>query len=529
MNRPRIVFDHDGRHPLIYMYEPPIQRRELEAGVDELAGTPVEAVMLMLGDVRSLLYASRAGEMWGQHVERWPHIIWRRAHQNFAQLIAAGHDPLQVLCERAHAKGMQLYAQLLLQQGPRERMLKSWEEEGANPEAWRRDLQPWEIGAKGGVDVDWPGYRCPDFMREEVRAGTLAVIEEVLDNYPVDGFELQMAYEPHFFHPTEIGAGRAVMNEWIAQVHRAVQRKPGRELVATVPADLEGCRAVGLDPLAWIAAGSIDALVAEPAAALDPEADFGPLVQAAAGRPCRIMAALQSRVDTDRIGEATPAMIRGAACNYWRQGIDGLYLAHWFGCWPYGAEFYQKLREVPHPDIMASKDKIYRLPTANNAPPRPLYPPRRALRLPAPLAQGEAVGLSLTIGDDLPHWGQRGRVHQVLLRLRLESATEGDRYRVRLNGEVLPEASLRRINRLYTMAGPRYRADGYWYVYRLEAEHWPLQGENALEVLLQERDGEVVPKVHLRDVEVEIQYLLGRHFHRGFVDADLGPWEGDRQ
>ena len=28
-------------------------------------------------------------------------------------------------------------------------------------------------------------------------------------------------------------------------------------------------------------------------------------------------------------------MIRAAACNYWDQGIDGLYLAHWFSNWPY--------------------------------------------------------------------------------------------------------------------------------------------------------------------------------------------------
>ena len=41
-NSPRIMFYHDGRHPLIYMYEPPIQKEEYEAGVDELVGTPVE-------------------------------------------------------------------------------------------------------------------------------------------------------------------------------------------------------------------------------------------------------------------------------------------------------------------------------------------------------------------------------------------------------------------------------------------------------------------------------------------------------
>ena len=120
MAAPRIMFDHDGRHTLIYMYEPPIQREELEAAVDEVVGTPVETLMLMLGDVRSLLYETQIGELWGQDVPKWPHLIWRRAHQNFADLIAAGNDPLRVLCERAHAKDMAFYPKLLVQQGGRE-------------------------------------------------------------------------------------------------------------------------------------------------------------------------------------------------------------------------------------------------------------------------------------------------------------------------------------------------------------------------------------------------------------------------
>ena len=51
MTNPRIMFYHDGRHPLIYMYEPPIQKEEYEAGVDELIGTPVDAIMFGLGDM----------------------------------------------------------------------------------------------------------------------------------------------------------------------------------------------------------------------------------------------------------------------------------------------------------------------------------------------------------------------------------------------------------------------------------------------------------------------------------------------
>ena len=127
MAKPRIFYDHDGRHPLIYMYEPPMRKEELEAAVDELLGTPVEALSLALGDVQSLLYDSQVGKLWGRGIGKWPHLIWKRANQNIEHLIKAGHDPLQMLCDKAHIHGLLFYAMLLPQQGPRERMLKSWE------------------------------------------------------------------------------------------------------------------------------------------------------------------------------------------------------------------------------------------------------------------------------------------------------------------------------------------------------------------------------------------------------------------
>ena len=78
---------------------------------------------------------------------------------------------------------------------------------------------------------------------------------------------------------------------------------------------------------------------------------------------------------------------------------------------------------------------------------------------------------------------------------------------------------------MYTMGAPRYRVGGYWYVFRLDREHWPVRGPNALEVTLLERDPDVTPQVQLRDVELEVKYLMGKNYHRGFVDADLGPYE----
>jgi hypothetical protein len=545
MPKPRITFDHDGRHPLIYMYEPPIFKEEVEAGVDELAGTPVEAIMLTLGDVDTLLYDSRAGQLWGDDIVKWPHHVWRRAHQNFRHLIDQGQDSLQILCDRAHEKGMSLYATLLTQQGGRELALRHWAKEDYENRDMMREVEPLEIGARGGVDPDWPGFRGRDFMHGEVRARNLAVIEEVLANYPVDGIELFMSYQPYHFHPEQVETGREVMTHWIGEVHEAVKRSGNaadgspRELVVQVPVSLDGALAVGLDVREWIRRDIVDAVTGNHCGfgKPDPNTDFSSLVAAARGCDTRILAAVQSRVNTDRIGESTIQMSRASACNAWSQGVDGLHLSHWFGCWPYKADFYEKLREIAHPDIMAAKDKIYWVSTEAAAPSRPIHIPQTVDALPIEVRENETATALIRISDDLARWDLMGRVHEVLLRVRVTSCSEKQRLRFAFNGRELADSSMlsnaadtpanapRRVNQMYTMSSPRYRVFGQWFVFRLEGEFWPDVGENHFAMTVLERDPEMIQDVALRDVELEIRYLPGKSFNRGFVDEDLGPYD----
>ena len=103
-------------------------------------------------------------------------------------------------------------------------------------------------------------------------------------------------------------------------------------------------------------------------------------------------------------------MVRATACNYWAQGVDGLYLAHWFGNRPYQADFYEKLRELPHPEVMASKDKYYYVPTETGRYPKPPTEPGIAMSLPAALAVDRPTEVKFKISDDLPRWHQVGRI-----------------------------------------------------------------------------------------------------------------------
>ena len=377
---PRLMFYNDGRHPLIYQFEPPIRVDELEIAVDELAGTPVDALMFCLGDGRTVLHDSEVGELWGHHVASWPHVIFHRAHRSAKGLIDAGHDPLRVVCDRAHAKGMRFYPTLLVQQG------RGDGDDDVRCSEFRFANTHLEIGADGALPPEHPGARCLDFAHAEVRDERFALIEETLGRYPVDGFELQLAYRPWYFRPDAVDAGRTTMTEWIDRVRAAVKAGGAeRELVVRVPASIDGCRGSGLDVEEWLRLGLVDVVVAETFGGpevLDSTMDLRPLVAAARGRRGRVHAALIRHVDSDRAAEAPIEMVRAAAANYWDQGVDGLYLAYWHAAWPYGADFYEILRELPHPDVMAAKDKVYFVPTATGRFPEPQTEPGVERQLP---------------------------------------------------------------------------------------------------------------------------------------------------
>ena len=518
--KPRIMFYNDGRHPLAYMYEPPMYKEEYESAVDELAGTTVQALMFTMGDGRTVLHDTKVGELWGHNVEKWPHLIFHRAHLNAKGLIEQGHDPLRIVCERAHLKGMQLYPVMLVQQGTGKRG------EDVRASEFRFRNRHLEIGAQGRLPSEFECADCLDFKHEEVRNERFALAQETVTRYPVDGFELHLGYGKAYFRPEEVSAGRAVLTNWVEQVYRAVKASgEDRELAIRMPADLEICYARGLDVSEWIRRGIVDVLIGESQLGgklLDQETDFRPLIQQAKGSRSRVHAVLHNVIDSDRLGRGIAPVVRATACNYWEQGVDGLYLNQWFDNWPYEAPFYEMLRELPHPDVMAPRDKFYFSPSTSLRYRRERLP--AGMQLPAELKLAEPVRIKMTVSDDLPRWRQMGRVHEVLLRLRLANTTGRDLVDFRLNGRSLPESSLRKINSIYRVTAPRYRINSsYWYIFRLSESHWPVKGVNTVEAVLRQRDPEVIPRLYLRDVEIETKYLLGRNFHRGEDDPDLGP------
>ena len=526
MAQPRIFFENDSRHTLIYMYEPPIQADQEAAAVDEVLGTPVEALVFNLGYGNAFLHGTEVADRWGPDAaateqfrpgggEQWNHLVFQRAYRNAKKLIEEGNDPLRLVCERAHEKGLLVYPSLQM------------------PNALHKDAeQALTIGAAGPAPEAWEGQA--NYAHQQVRDERLAIIREAVENYPLDGFELNFSFygQSHFFHPDEVEAGREIMNDWMGQVRDVVKAgNAERELTVRIGTSIDGSRSIGLDPVTWMEQGLVDVVTAENFALvslIDVSADFRPLVEAAAGTSCRVVAGLRNMVDSDRLSHATIEMVRAAATNYWNQGVDGLCMIHWYANWPYDGAFYEQLRELPHPELMAARDKYYFVPTPGgrmreDAP----IDHGHSWQLPAELELNQPVEVHLPISDELARWDATGRVHEVLLRLRINQASDRDAFLFKLNGDRLPDESMRVISHIYMLDAPRFRSHpSYWFIFKLGPEYWPRTGDNLIEVTLAFRDPEAAPAVHVRDVELEIKYLRGKSHFRGalYTDPDLGPY-----
>jgi len=518
MSKPKIIYYHDGRHPHIYRYEPPMYKEEYVALVDELAGTSVEAISFCLGEGRTMLHDTKAGELLGHNQEIWEHAVFRRAHQNAKYLIESGDDPLRIICERAHLFGIQLYPMLIVQRG-------GIEHASMRCSDFRKNNPQLEIGAAGDLDPDYPGFDGLNMKYKESQDERFGIIEEAMTEYPADGFELQLNHMPYFFHPNEIGEGRSIMTDWIGRVHEVVKRNgKDKELAIRLPDRIEDCMNAGLDPETWVKQGIVDVFIPEmfnENARVKISADYSEYTNLVKGTDCRVLGTINSSIFTDRLSEAPISMIRATAMNAWDQEVDGLYVSEWFQLWPYESGFYEKLRELPYPEIMDSKDKYYFISTNNDR------FNNLANQLPEKMELNKPVDVTMKISDDLHKWGDVGRVHEVLLRLRIGGNLETDKIEISLNGKLLPSTLLRKINQAYIMSAPRYRImGGYWHIYKLDRGHWPVKGTNTITVALLERDSDLKEQhCQLMDVELETKYLKGKNFHRSFVDQDLGPYE----
>ena len=531
LDEPRVFMFDDGRHAAsLYQFEPPLEPADFTYNVDQLADSGVDTLIyfaVLEGGVT--MYDSRVAQKWGDNVVKWTHTVWYRAGRNIHQLIADGYDPLKLLCDRCHEKGIWFI--------PSNPVTLSGGDRATDGGLGRKsdfvyEHPEFQVGEEDDSRASGTWSTRFSFLHSEVRKERFQVSEELLTRYATDGIELNMTDFVPFCRFDEVEELAPIMTQWIRDL-RAVARNAevdqGRRkrIYIRIPAHPDAWRDLGYDVPLWVSEGLVDGLICQPGLTqgpVDQDPDLSGAVALTNGTQCRVLSSFQNVLGRQLKQYATPAMIWAAAANAYAQGADGFGIgdAHWTpNGWPWTHDEYQTLRLLGHPDMLATADKLYRVRSETQGVTKGAdWAPGVAPSLPQTLVEGEPVEVRLRISDELEKWDGLGRVESVQLRIRVIGIEPSlNDLRIELNGQPLPDSMLDIEDLNYRListgaVGPY----GQVYKYQLPLAYYPKPGHNTVRITLVKRDPNIENLFEVYDVDCDIRYRLHRHFGREPID-----------
>ena len=506
MSKQRLIFYSDARHTHIYAYDPPIRVEDAVAPIDDVAGTGVDTFVYGFGAGLTMYHNTKVGDTWAEHLIKagistfsepdiWNSLPFWRAYSNIKSLRDRGLDILELLTDRAHEKGLQMWGSIRTNHGQNPAHIDT-----ADNSTFKIEHPELHLETARGYLFNW--------VYPEVRAERLALIEEAVTDYDLDGMEIDFAFYPSLFKQGQVQENKHLVTEFMSDARRAANKAAadrGKPVVlgARVLPTPQANAATGLDIADWIADGLVDFLV--PAVygpiQMDVNLPFEWLVDLTAGTPCEVYPALQDKVFSvhtsgihqvdRRIYEhsATPEHFRAGAAAYWAKGADGIYLP-WFD-WPVGPDEKQILSEIHDPDLLREKPKHYWTTIRDVDGDYEGYESQLPLTLETGVDASEQV-VHLYLADDHPRSDTR-------LRLKLTGSVEADVMTVTQNGVALDWATCK-ITR-HGGGGDIFA----WAEFLVDPELLRCGG-NDIGVAVLSRPSNLVASVVLQSVEVLVDY-----------------------
>ncbi len=254
---------------------------------------------------------------------------WRRLASNMLALHEEGIDYPARVVEGSRARQMSPWITLRMNDVHDQENV----EHPIHGRFWYEHPEFWRQGADGYF------ARAFDFGHAEVRAYYMALVDETLERYDIDGLELDFLREPFLFSVGAEDQGRELLTDWMGQVRSRVDaaaRHRGHPILLGIrtPSRADVSLAFGLDPLAWARAGWLDLLVVGPRwSTIEFDMPLDEWRQQLDG--CDVTLAgcleiLRGRHWTAPKRPVTAAEARGAAAQVLAGGADAVYLFNYF-------------------------------------------------------------------------------------------------------------------------------------------------------------------------------------------------------
>ena len=485
MSRRRLIFYDDARHYHYYVHEPPMCMTEATSTIDAVAGTGVDTFVWGFGVGPTVFHDSKHADVFAAHLDVIPDVASWRGYENTMRLIKQGHDPLNVMIDRAHEVGMEFIGSLRLTHS-------SDPADVNNAHNWQFKIDHPEWVLKGDDSPD--RKNAFNWVHPEVRAERFAIAEETLIRYDVDGLELDLTFDPYYFEAAEVANNMHVLTDFLRDL-RGIAKEAGEmkgksiDIGARILPTLTANNDTGFDIETWFEEGLLDFVVPNVYShmPIDPDFPFEWVLDLAGKGDCVVYPAMGSVLGPNRDEYAGLEYYRAAAAAYWSRGADALYLP-WYP-WPIGPEQRQILTEIGDPDVLFEKSKRYYMAPRQDQCVKFGYEAPLPVHLDAG-ADATPAKVCLTVVKD-------SAKANATLTLKLGESTSHDEMSVSFNGTEL------------SLDDATYTTFGYNYS-TLEFElDWDdlVDGVNELSVAVSSRPAKLSSAVTLLDVEIAVDYV----------------------
>jgi len=337
----RILYVSDPSSIAINLFPDPVREEDLRQWVDMLADNGVDMF-------DQEVYSQGWTAYWQSEKFEYDQ---RLQHRRFIPLLKTGIQPLNVLIDQSHKRGLSFIAGFRMNDNHGFQAKK----QGVGIAKFIEDHPEWNLR-------DFPPgnyYKLSeplDFTFDGVRDYLLSVMEEVVRRFDVEGIE--MCFRDHAYFPPNMGRRRAhLMTELVQKIRTMLDeqgRRKGKQLLlgARVFSSLMECHNLGLDVPTWVRQGMIDYLSPADVMFTDfnaPVAEFAVLTK---NSNCMLYPGMlpwsssRARSRLDQI-PLSPASQRAFARTVYGAGADGLSIFNNFTTF-WHAPFYPHLMSTFH-------------------------------------------------------------------------------------------------------------------------------------------------------------------------------------
>ena len=495
----RIVFNWDGA-PVDYLEFPQQLDQLMEKIYAPLKDTQVDALFWHIGGHEARWPTERL-ERTGDSTNRfYDSVSGMRNTEGFRSMFERGENPYQVMVERGHELGIQVFASVRMNDnhfyGIRPHEMARSNKGGLTQ--LRKDHPEWCL------DIDQVpeqrGIGSWNMAVPEVREHKLEYITEACRQADWDGVELD--WQRHAFHLPESDGYR--LRYTLTDLQRAargmtdqIAQERGRPfyVAVRVATTIEACRRIGYDVETWTQEGLCDLVTAAGCSATDAGVEVEAFTELTGGAGIRFYGDFDSiyRQEAKRLVSNTTwrdAWLRATATGYYDRGADGTYVFNWFAN---ERNWRSLLTTIGSLDTLKGKDKIYaavrRGPTYLDGAKQGAVNDRIYGETSVVLFRtltGDGPTFHVPIHDEVVQESIAGNLDSVQLQIEIEHLSTEDKVAVALDGEGLGEPAVRDVA-AQDPNDPSDASECKWLVWTLEPTQAD-KGPHVVKVVLMQRD-----------------------------------------